>query len=656
MKVMQDCSAWRRHKASPAEHYVIFSCQAILVSLLIMLSLAASSLADEQDNVVREIEILEDENHELSQEQLGEIMNSFGEVIKNELAQSDLIREIEEEKSNATPDQKAELTRLKRANMALAEDAQVRIQMAGERNTGQITQSGLSSFAGSFLSQVNGKLSVASSYIGTQLTALGGLASKLKDFSKSLANKMGKLLRWPSFLEFKITFSKNYPTLRSELYRHMIYLRTQTIVGIQNFRVLLRKSFHLFKATKFSDWTDNEYHETYHNPLEAAEDAHQGEPILDEQARHHLESLARQGKSLLDENNHYEDNSIEKKRKRRSVEEVQIIDSGEMDIDEEAMEDESEDSDDDDDSMDVDGPKNELSQGQQDAKTMDEFIGEVDTSDMDDVENIMDDALGDDTTFTPIDLRQTDCLIEAEDQYKCGMCYAIVVNVAASYYNCMDSQKNAQDGKLVRYNSRFTADCGKYMAAPNEINTNIKSCKGGRVSESFEFVRRAGVQRFMRYEQDRISAVGLHSLECAYPRPQSIIRWASPVPFLYKMRLVSLSLDEVDLHLRTVGPVFINIRCWKDFKLQGAGIYDEFKDAISTTIHSMLVVGHNFDPNGREYWVLMNSHGISFGEDGYVRIYTDSLLYFKTFIGGLLPIELVNARKQAELKKAAAQQ
>lgn len=166
------------------------------------------------------------------------------------------------------------------------------------------------------------------------------------------------------------------------------------------------------------------------------------------------------------------------------------------------------------------------------------------------------------------------------------------------------------------------------------------------MSKAFVFTQLVGVQRYADYSISKQS-VGGQALQghCAYPRPQqldmSFSELSHEVPFYMKSRFINLKLNEIDLHLRTVGPVFINLRTFKDFELMQAGIYGGIEecDGNQFGVHSMLIVGHEKDFFNRDYWILWNSYGVNWAERGFIRLYTRSLKRFFMYGGGLQAIQ-----------------
>lgn len=689
----------------------LFSNKEILVFLVISGSFCCvgncsvdneSTIISTDKNGAPNVDIIANNQQELNEETLGEVMKGFGEYLAGNMNEEmdKLLKEVEQgngdksdEKRSAENNNKKqqagridlnELEKFRDIQHNIAKDTKTRIELVGQKNDGQLTQSWLSSTSvgqSSFLTKVNEHLQSAGAFISNQMSSLSNLVPKINGKVRSIPSKLRPLFRWPSFLRFKIRFNKVYKSSREELYRQMIYLNRQVVCGIQNVKYLFGRRSHLLRATEFSDITSKEYQQIYDNEEAERENSSSNgddkfETILklDETTKEKLRELAKENKNIfgksmkevidktisknlslrqkvLEELEEEKKSSSFLDRKKRSSEEdsdTEMIDAlhNELDDEEESEYDEGELSDLEDDDMNE--GKSEF--------FVDEFAAEyfenADKNQANELEDIMDEALGnaDERTnddFKQIDLRQTNCIITPENQDKCGCCYAHVTTAAASYFNCMQFGLD----KAQRYNARFTSDCGRYLT-PDGVRPRLDGCSGGKLSEAIKFTKLVGTHLFMEYEIARVS-FDFKSDKCAYPKPEKLDNWASiQVPFFENTIFTNLRLSEVDLHLRTVGPVLVNLRTWKDFAYQGRGIYGKFEESENPTIHSMLIVGHDRDVHGRDYYIIWNSHGTAWGEQGYVRIYSESLEFFKVYLGGLLTTEAMNQIKSSQAAKS----
>ncbi|XP_075462860.1 cathepsin L-like peptidase [Ascaphus truei] len=70
----------------------------------------------------------------------------------------------------------------------------------------------------------------------------------------------------------------------------------------------------------------------------------------------------------------------------------------------------------------------------------------------------------------------------------------------------------------------------------------------------------------------------------------------------------------------TVGPVSVAIDATrKTFYLYKRGVYYDPQCSSTKTNHAVLVVGYGVD-KGVDYWLVKNSWGTSFGDQGYIRM------------------------------------
>jgi cathepsin H len=72
-----------------------------------------------------------------------------------------------------------------------------------------------------------------------------------------------------------------------------------------------------------------------------------------------------------------------------------------------------------------------------------------------------------------------------------------------------------------------------------------------------------------------------------------------------------------------VGPVAVAFQVVDDFRLYKKGIYssDKCKQGSKDVNHAVLIVGYGQAPEtGKPYWIVKNSWGPDWGEEGYFRI------------------------------------
>jgi len=89
-----------------------------------------------------------------------------------------------------------------------------------------------------------------------------------------------------------------------------------------------------------------------------------------------------------------------------------------------------------------------------------------------------------------------------------------------------------------------------------------------------------------------------------------------------------VSIDDVKNKLQ-YGPVVVDMGINNKFHSYGGGIVSQAGDEYCTqtyatdTTHAVLVVGWSFDYKGDDYWIIKNSHGTDWGENGFMYLYVN---------------------------------
>lgn len=196
-----------------------------------------------------------------------------------------------------------------------------------------------------------------------------------------------------------------------------------------------------------------------------------------------------------------------------------------------------------------------------------------------------------------IDWSQKGAVTSVKRQGKhCSSCWAF--SVAGS----LEGQHFRKTGHLMSLSPQNLVDC---------TNTHGRGkCMGRSRHEAFKWIRDHG-----GIESDKTYPYVGNGGHCKYNRRYSVttLRGYINIP----------SGDEMKLQeaIATIGPISVSMDAsHQSFRYYSSGIYYEPKCNEKNLTHAVLAVGFDIDHKGREYYILKNSYGTGWGENGYMKL------------------------------------
>lgn len=198
-----------------------------------------------------------------------------------------------------------------------------------------------------------------------------------------------------------------------------------------------------------------------------------------------------------------------------------------------------------------------------------------------------------------MDWRDKGCVTEVKYQGSCGSCWAF------SAVGALEAQLKLKTGKLVSLSVQNLVDCS------TEKYSN-KGCNGGFMTQAFQYIiDNNGIDSEASYPYKAMDG------KCQYDSKYRAATCSSYVELPFG------SEEALKEAVANKGPVSVAIDAsHPSFFLYKSGVYYDQACTLNVT-HAVLAVGYGTD-NGKDYWLVKNSWGLHFGEQGYVRMARNS--------------------------------
>lgn len=159
--------------------------------------------------------------------------------------------------------------------------------------------------------------------------------------------------------------------------------------------------------------------------------------------------------------------------------------------------------------------------------------------------------------------------------------------------------------KLVSFSEQHMVDCISNL-----------TCNGGWTPFVFDYLEANGksINKEKDYPYKGVSG------KCRYEKSTAVV-----VDFK-KYEVVEENEETIKETLRDYGPLVVMLYASDNWKLYKEGIWYEPVCSWGTN-HAVLLVGYG-SQNGTDYWIIKNSWGKDWGEDGYIKFIRNKHKHF----------------------------
>ncbi|CAJ0948607.1 unnamed protein product, partial [Mesorhabditis belari] len=191
-----------------------------------------------------------------------------------------------------------------------------------------------------------------------------------------------------------------------------------------------------------------------------------------------------------------------------------------------------------------------------------------------------------------IDWRDKGYVTDVKNQGQCGSCYAF------SATGALEGQVKRMTGKLFELSEQNIVDCSS--------NYGNDGCDGGLMSYAYKYIAANGgidTEDSYPYEAAKETCSFNNDTIGADDSGYTVIK--------------SGDEEALKLAVATMGPIAVAIEVTKSFFHYSEGVYYDKKCSHELN-HGVLVVGYGTEEDGGDYWIVKNSWGKEWGNEGYI--------------------------------------
>lgn len=200
-----------------------------------------------------------------------------------------------------------------------------------------------------------------------------------------------------------------------------------------------------------------------------------------------------------------------------------------------------------------------------------------------------------------MDWRLHGAVTGVKDQSYCGSCWAF------SATGALEGQYFRKSNVLVSLSEQEMIDCTSQYAN--------HGCNGGLPDRAYLYAMQNGVENEASYPYSGVLGVCRNNLHPLYHSQNQKIKATGLV------QIPKGDEQKLKEAIATIGPISVSIDASQpSFQLYSSGIYSDPLCSSEVLDHSVLIVGYGTDELKQDYYIVKNSWGSSWGENGYFKL------------------------------------
>lgn len=201
-------------------------------------------------------------------------------------------------------------------------------------------------------------------------------------------------------------------------------------------------------------------------------------------------------------------------------------------------------------------------------------------------------------------------VLPVKDQAQCGSCWAFSTIVS------LEGQYAKLTEKLLSLSEQDLVDCVKKVKIPGSSEECCDGCEGGLMDYAFQYIIDSQDGTDDKESEYRYTA---KNGRCKF-RESEGFKDAKVTKYT---DITKGSEEELKDATATVGPISVAVNANNAWQLYGGGILKPLFCPGNRLDHGVAVVGYGAD-GVKDYWIIKNSWGKTWGEKGYVRLHRGS--------------------------------